>query len=184
MRIVGGENRGTALQAPRGEATRPTSDRLRETIFNILAHRFADALAGGRVLDLFAGSGAMGLEALSRGAGFALFVENAVAARGALRTNIEALRAVGRTRVWRRDATRLGDSPVPPFDLVFCDPPYGRGLGEAALAAAAAGGWVNPGTIAVLEERRGAMPETIAGWELIETREAGDSAIGFWQAAR
>lgn len=182
MRIVGGDNRGTQLVAPKGEATRPTSDRLRETIFNILAHGFAENLEGGRVLDLFAGSGAMGLEALSRGAAFALFVENGLAARGALRTNIEAMRAVGRTRVWRRDATKLGDCPVPPFDLVFCDPPYAKGLGEAALAGAAAGGWLAPDALAVLEERRGAMPETIPGWTRLDLREIGDSAIALWRS--
>ena len=181
MRIVGGDSRGVALVAPKGDATRPTSDRLRETIFNIIAHRYGEQLAGGRALDLFAGSGAMGLEALSRGAAFALFVENAMAARGALRTNIDALKAAGRTRVWRRDATRLGDCPVPPFELVFCDPPYGQGLGERALAGAAAGGWVAPGAIAVLEERRGMTPEAIDGWEAIETREVGESAISLWR---
>lgn len=183
MRIVGGDRKGTALTAPKGEGTRPTSDRLRETIFNILAHRFDGAPAGGRVLDLFAGSGAMGLEALSRGAEFALFVEMAVAARGALRTNIDALDAVGRTRVWRRDATRLGDCPLPPFSVLFCDPPYGKGLGEKALSAAAAGGWAAPGALAVLEERQGAMPEAITGWELVDTRANGESAVSFWQLA-
>ena len=181
MRIVGGDRKGTALAAPKGDGTRPTSDRLRETIFNILAHRFAEQLEGGRVLDLFAGSGAMGLEAISRGAAFALFVENAIAARGALRTNIDALKAVGRTRVWRRDATKLGDCPVPPFDLVFCDPPYGHGLGERALAGAATGGWLAPAAVAVLEERRGATPVSIPAWEAIETREVGDSAISLWR---
>jgi len=182
MRIVGGAHRGTPLVAPRGEATRPTSGRMRGTIFNILAHRHAGGLEGGRVLDLFAGSGALGLEALSRGAAFALFVENGLAARGALRTNIDALGAAGRTRVWRRDATRLGACPVPPFALVFCDPPYGRGLGEAALAAARAGGWAADGALAVLEERRGALPDAVAGWTRVDAREAGDSAIGFFRA--
>lgn len=181
MRIVGGENRGVSLTVPKGDATRPTGERMRETIFNILAHRFAERLSEGRVLDLFAGSGAMGLEALSRGAAFALFVENGVAARGALRTNIDALKAVGRTRVWRRDATRLGDCPVPPFGLVFCDPPYGQSLGERALASAAAGDWVVEGAIAVLEERRGATPEAITGWEVLETRDVGHSTLSLWQ---
>ncbi|GAB5374472.1 MAG: 16S rRNA (guanine(966)-N(2))-methyltransferase RsmD [Acuticoccus sp.] len=184
MRIVGGERKGTQLTAPRGDGTRPTSDRLRETIFNILVHRFDGAPHDARVLDLFAGSGAMGLEALSRGATFALFVETAMLARGALRANIDALGAAGRTRVWRRDATRLGECPVPPFGVVFCDPPYGKGLGEKALATAAAGGWTEPDALAVLEERRDAMPETIAGWQRIETRASGESAIAFWQRDR
>ena len=108
MRIVGGARRGTALSASKGGGTRPTSERLRETIFNILAHGVAAPVDGARVLDLFAGTGALGLEALSRGAAFALFVENAAGARAALRTNIEALGALGRSRVWRRDATTLG----------------------------------------------------------------------------
>ncbi|MEM0906090.1 MAG: 16S rRNA (guanine(966)-N(2))-methyltransferase RsmD [Pseudomonadota bacterium] len=181
MRIVGGDNKGTAISAPKGEATRPTSERLRETIFNMLAHSINAELEDARVLDLFAGSGAMGLEALSRGAGFALFVENATAARGALRRNIDAVRAIGRTRVWRRDATRLGACPLPPFSLVFCDPPYGRNMGEKALQEAAEGGWVTPGAIAVLEERRGHLPGAINGWEALNHREAGESVIGFFR---
>ncbi len=183
MRIVGGERRGTAIVAPKGDATRPTTDRMRETIFNILAHRYGDRLADGRVLDLFAGSGAMGLEALSRGAAFALFVENATGARGALRTNIDALGAAGRTRVWKRDATRLGPANLPPFGLVFCDPPYAQGLGEAALTSALAGGWMTPDAIAVLEEKRGAMPDAIPGLEKLDVREVGDSAVGFFALA-
>ncbi|MEM8662568.1 MAG: 16S rRNA (guanine(966)-N(2))-methyltransferase RsmD [Pseudomonadota bacterium] len=181
MRIVGGARRGLTLRAPKGDGTRPTSDRLRETIFNILAHNH-DILAGARVLDLFAGSGAMGLEALSRGAVFALFVETATAARGALRTNIDQMGEIGRTRIYRRDATRLGDCPVPPFGLVFCDPPYGKGLGERALAAAFAGGWVSDGAIAVLEERADAVPDAPAGWALIERRDAGESAFALYRS--
>jgi len=184
MRIVGGERRGTTLVAPKGDATRPTTDRVRETIFNILFHGHRENLTGGRVLDLFAGSGAMGLEALSRGASFALFVENATAARGALRTNIDALGAAGRTRVWRRDATRLGEASLPPFSLVFCDPPYGQGLGEQALAGAAAGGWLTADAIAVLEERRGALPEAVPGFTRLDVRETGDTAVGFFARAQ
>lgn len=182
MRIVGGAHRGAALVAPRGEATRPTSDRLRETIFNVLLHRFEGRIAGARVLDLFAGSGAMGLEALSRGASFALFVETAAEARAAIRRNIDAVGEAGRTRVFRRDATRLGTSPLPPFDIVFADPPYGRGMGEATLAEAVRGGWVAAGALAVLEERTAALPERVTGWTMLDRRSVGDSAFAILEA--
>ncbi|MBJ3776021.1 16S rRNA (guanine(966)-N(2))-methyltransferase RsmD [Acuticoccus mangrovi] len=180
MRIVGGSHRGTSLVAPRGDRTRPTTDRMRETVFNIIAHRHGEALRDGRVLDLFAGSGALGLEALSRGASFALFVETATEARAAIRRNVEALGALGRTRVWRRDATKPGPCPVAPFTLVFCDPPYGHGLGEAALAAVADAGWLAPGAIAVLEERADRLPEEIRGFERLDQRTIGDSAIAIF----
>lgn len=183
MRIVGGNNRGVALEAPKGDRTRPTSDRLRESVFNILAHGHDGVLEGARVLDLFAGTGALGLEALSRGASFALFVETAAEARGVLRRNIDALGAVGRTRVWRRDALKPGPCPVAPFSLVFADPPYGHGSGEVALAAVLQGGWVTPAALAVLEERAGSLPEDIPGWIGLDSRSIGDSAIGFYRAA-
>lgn len=183
MRIVGGAHRGTGLVVPKGGGTRPTSDRLRETIFNVLVHRFDGALDGARVLDLFAGSGAMGLEALSRGAAFALFVETAAEARAAIRRNVEAVGALGTSRVWRRDATKLGPAPLPPFDLVFADPPYGQGLGEAALAEVARHGWVKAGALAVLEERADALPEAIAGWTAVDARTVGDSAFAIFAAA-
>ncbi|MEM7692928.1 MAG: 16S rRNA (guanine(966)-N(2))-methyltransferase RsmD [Pseudomonadota bacterium] len=182
MRIIAGAHKGAGLVAPKGERTRPTTDRVRETIFNVLAHSEDVSLEGARALDLFAGSGALGLEALSRGASFALFVEMAMPARAAMRTNIDALGLAGRTRVFRRDATRLGPSPVPPFSLVFCDPPYAKGLGEAALAAAHAGGWVAPGATAVLEERRGHAPGAIPGWALADTRAAGETVLAFFRA--
>lgn len=181
MRIVGGAHRGTALTAPRGDRTRPTSDRLRETVFNILVHRFDGVLEGARVLDLFAGTGAMGLEALSRGASFVLFVETAADARAAIRRNVDAVGAAGSTRVWRRDATRPGACPVGQFDLVFADPPYAQGMGEAALAAAAAEGWVRPGALAVLEERADTLPEAIAGWAALDRRIVGASAFAVFE---
>ena len=177
MRIVGGRLRGLGLTAPAGADTRPTSDRLRESLFNILAHRYPDALADARVLDLFAGTGALGLEAFSRGARFVLFIETAAAARGAVRRNVEAAGATGASRIWRRDATRLGTVSGPPFTLCFADPPYGRGLGVAALASAAAGGWLVPGAIVVLEERADAAPEAVAGYRVLDRRTAGDSSL-------
>jgi 16S rRNA (guanine966-N2)-methyltransferase len=178
MRIVGGRFRGRALAGPRTNAIRPTSDRLRESLFNILAHSYGLPREGTRVLDLFAGTGALGLEAVSRGAAQALFVESGVEARGLIRTNIEALGLTGSTRILRRDATDLGRAgTIQPFDLVFCDPPYGRGLGERALASAAAGGWLNPGALAVLEEDSEVAVVPPALFEVIELREAGDSQL-------
>jgi 16S rRNA (guanine966-N2)-methyltransferase len=184
MRIVGGEFRGRSLAAPGSNDIRPTSDRLRQTLFDILMHAYPDHIRGARVLDLFAGTGALGLESLSRGAAYALFVEAGVEARGLIRRNIEALGLTGRTRVFRRDATRLGDAgTVPPFDLVFCDPPYGKGLGEEALTSAYAGRWLNPGAICVLEESAKASIEAIDGFEQFEERRIGDSQILFFRLA-
>src|SRR3954447_10405239 len=136
MRIVGGRLRGRALAAPKTQAIRPTADRLRESLFNILMHAYGDPITGARVMDLFAGTGALGLEALSRGAAFALFVDDGAEARGIVRENIEALGLGGATRLFRRDVPRLGTAgPRPPFELVFCDPPYGRSLAAPALAS-------------------------------------------------
>src|SRR5262245_36023834 len=134
MRIVGGRLGGRTLASPRSQAIRPTADRLRESLFNILAHAYGDPVTGARVLDLFAGTGALALEALSRGAAFALFVDDAAEARALLRENVAALGLGGVTRIFRRDATRLGPAhPIEPFSLVFLDPPYGKGLAERAL---------------------------------------------------
>src|SRR5206468_838844 len=142
MRIVGGRLRGRTLTAPKSRAIRPTTDRLRQALFNVLAHAYGDPISGARVLDLFAGTGALGLEALSRGAAFALFVDNGAEARALLRENVAALGLGGATRIFRRDATKLGAAhPLEPFSLTFLDPPYGQGLAEKALAAARAGGW-------------------------------------------
>ncbi|WP_048648605.1 16S rRNA (guanine(966)-N(2))-methyltransferase RsmD [Nitratireductor soli] len=180
MRIVGGEFRGRVLAAPRTDAIRPTTDRTREALFNILEHRFADRLAGARVLDLFAGTGALGIEALSRGAAFALFIEETAAARGLIRTNVETLALQGRSKIFRRDATRLGDAgTMQPFDLVLADPPYGKGFGERALAAALAGGWLSPGALVMVEEAAASPFQPPAGFTLIERREYGTSCASF-----
>ena len=184
MRIVGGEFRGRSLAAPASRDIRPTSDRLRQTLFDILMHAYPDRVRGARVLDLFAGTGALGFEALSRGAAYALFVEEGVEARGLIRRNIEALGLTGHTRVFRRDATQLGDAgTVPPFDLVFCDPPYGQGLGEKALTSSRAGRWLNPGAICVLEESAKVSVEAIGGFEQFEKRRIGDSQLLFFRLA-
>lgn len=180
MRIVGGRFRGAALAAPKSRAIRPTSDRLRESLFNILAHGFGDPVAEARVLDLFSGTGALGLEALSRGARHCLFVEEAAEARSLIRTNVEALALTGATRLWRRDATRLGPcAPMEPFDLAFLDPPYGRGLADAALAAMVDGGWMKPGALVVVEETIDAKIEIPPAFDLVDRREQGDSALIF-----
>ncbi|HWV52380.1 16S rRNA (guanine(966)-N(2))-methyltransferase RsmD, partial [Pseudorhodoplanes sp.] len=144
MRIVGGKFRGRTLAGPKSQAIRPTSDRTRESIFNILAHAYGDPVTDARALDLFAGTGALGLEALSRGAAFALFVDDGAEARALIRQNIETLGTAGVSRIFRRDATKLGDvHPNEPFSLIFLDPPYGKGLAEKALASALTGGWLN-----------------------------------------
>jgi 16S rRNA (guanine966-N2)-methyltransferase len=180
MRIVGGRLRGRALLAPKSQAIRPTADRLRESLFNVLTHAYGDPVAGARVLDLFAGTGALGLEALSRGAAFALLVDDGAEARALIRGNVDALGLGGATKIYRRDATRLGASgPNGLFSLAFLDPPYGRGLAEAALVAARDGGWLAPGAIAVVEEVADARIVAPDGFAEIERREQGDSELIF-----
>ncbi|MCQ0989556.1 16S rRNA (guanine(966)-N(2))-methyltransferase RsmD [Jiella marina] len=180
MRIVAGELRGRRLAEPKSDRIRPTTDRNRETLFNILAHRPEFDLDGARVLDLFSGTGALGFEALSRGARFCLFVEEDVEARGLIRSNMEAFGLNGRSKIFRRDAMRLGQvGTMEPFDLLFADPPYGKGLGEKALASALEGGWLKPGARAVVEEAESADFEVPAGWQLDETRQMGATVLRF-----
>ena len=186
MRIAGGRLRNRPLHAPAGRATRPTSDRVREAVFNVLAHGIEDfALEGARVLDLFAGTGALGLEALSRGARFALFVEEAASARAAIRRNAESLDLTGQIKIWRRDATRLGPcAPLAPFGLVFIDPPYGRGLGEAALGQLVAGRWLEPGAVVILEESERAALAVPEGLARLDARVYGDTQVMFLRRAQ
>lgn len=182
MRIVGGEFKGRALATPRSQDIRPTTDRTRESLFNILSHAYPDALDGARVLDCFAGTGAFGLEALSRGASSALFVETSVEGRGLLRTNIEAMGLQGRARIFRRDATSLGPvGTTEPFRLMFADPPYDKGLGERALAAAATGGWLVDGALVILEERASNEPDVSAAFRPVEIRAFGDTKMHFFR---
>lgn len=184
MRIVGGRLRGRALATPRSDATRPTTDRTREALFNVLSHRFAGRLDGARVLDLFAGTGALGLEALSRGAGFCLFVEERADARGLIRSNIEQFGLGGVTKVFRRDAARLGDAgAMVPFDLLFADPPYGHGLAGRALRAAREGGWLAPGALCVVEEAAAGEFDAGDGFRLVDERAYGDTVIRFLEHA-
>ncbi|WP_274629980.1 16S rRNA (guanine(966)-N(2))-methyltransferase RsmD [Arvimicrobium flavum] len=184
MRIVGGELRGRALATPRGDHIRPTSDRTREAVFNVLAHRFDGAPEGARVLDLFAGTGALGIEAMSRGAAHCLFIEESAEGRGLIRDNIEAFGLQGRTKIFRRDATRLGDAgTILPFDLVFADPPYGKGMGERALKAAKEGGWLRPAALCVVEEAASAVFDAVAGFRLEDERNYGDTIVRFLRLA-
>jgi 16S rRNA (guanine966-N2)-methyltransferase len=187
MRIVGGLYRGRALIAPPGQGTRPTADRAREAVFNVLEHAaWSPGVRDVRVIDLFAGSGALGLEALSRGAAFCLFVETDAAARGAIRDNAETLGArgelFGRTRIHRRDATDLGQRPGsdgPPFDLALLDPPYGKGLGERALAELLGGGWLAPGAIVVFERGADEADPAAPGFEMLDVRRYGTAKVAF-----
>lgn len=178
MRIVGGEWRGRRLTPPRTDAIRPTSDRLRESIFNVLTHAYDDAVEGARVLDLFAGTGALSFEALSRGAAYALLVDEGAEARSVIRANIEALGAEGVTRLFRRNATKLGEAgPAGRFSLVFCDPPYGRDLAPAALASAAAGGWLAPNALVIVEESATVSVTLPDGFLELERRSYGETVV-------
>jgi len=180
MRIVGGRLRGRALAAPKSSAIRPTADRLREALFNILVHAYDDPISDARVLDLFAGTGALGIEAVSRGAAFALFVDDGVEARALLRENVATLGLGGVTRIFRRDATRLGPAhPVEPFALAFLDPPYGQQLAEQALAAAHAGGWLTPGALVVVEEAAKSAFTAPEGYEELDRRTYDDTVLVF-----
>ncbi|MDE2446053.1 MAG: 16S rRNA (guanine(966)-N(2))-methyltransferase RsmD [Alphaproteobacteria bacterium] len=184
MRIVGGKYRGREILGPTTGETRPTSDRVRESIFNILAHGVADfTLEDARVMDVFAGTGALGLEALSRGAKFCLFVEDAAEARGVIRKNADACGVIGQCKIWRRDGTDLGPSaPQSPFTLVFADPPYNRGLGTKALQSLVNGGWLALGAIVVLEEAVKAEVGAVDGLGLIDERDYGDTRVRIYRA--
>jgi len=182
MRVVGGRLRSRPIAGPKGEGLRPTADRLREALFNILAHAYGDPVAGARVLDLFAGTGALGIEAISRGAAYALFVDEGVEARALLRQNTETLGLGGVTRIFRRDATRLGPAhPLEPFDLAFADPPYGKGLAEKALTSARDGGWLKPHALVVVEEAADAGFAAPQGFEELERRTYDDTEFVFLQ---
>ncbi len=180
MRIVGGKFRGRRLQPPSSDRIRPTTDRTRESLFNILGHKFE--FEARRVIDLFAGTGALGLEAISRGCSYGMFVEDSAEGRGLLTSNIAALGLQANCRIFKRDAAKLGEAgEIEPFDLAFLDPPYGKGLGEKAIAALLAGKWLAQGALVVLEERTDALPDTVEGLEEIDRRQFGDTSILFLQ---
>jgi 16S rRNA (guanine966-N2)-methyltransferase len=184
MRVVAGKFRGRTLKGPTSNSIRPTSDRLRESVFNILVHSYRDSILDVRVLDLFAGTGALGIEAISRGARFALFVEDSAEGRAIIRENVEALGLGGVTRLFRRDATKLGDAhPVEPFSLVFCDPPYARGLAEKSLASARDGAWLVDEAIIVVEEATSAKFSAPEKFQELERRSYDDTEIIFLRFA-
>ena len=184
MRVIGGRLRGRAMVAPSSQAIRPTADRLREALFNILIHRYDDPVAGARVIDLFAGTGALGIEALSRGAAFALFVDSGTEARALLRGNVEALGLGGVAKIFRRDATRLGTvHPNPPFALALLDPPYGHGLATPALAALRDGGWLTPQALIVVEEAVASAFAPPQGFVELERRAYDDTEFVFLRLA-
>lgn len=184
MRIIGGSRRGLKL-AEVGEGDmaahlRPTSDRVREAIFNLLINAHGNPVSGARVLDLFAGTGALGLEALSRGASSATFVDDGAKALALVRANIAKMRAEGETRVIRQDVTRLGPNPGAGYDLVFLDPPYGKGIGEVALAAIRKDGWLAPDAMIVWEE--GVASSAPEGFALVDQRKYGDTVVTLMRA--
>ncbi len=185
MRIVAGKFKGREILGPTSLTTRPTSDRVRESLFNILAHGVEGfSLEDARVMDLFAGTGALGLEALSRGGKFCQFVEDSAEARGIIRKNADAFGAIGQCKIWKRDATDLGDcGPQSPFDLVFADPPYNNDLGHKALRSLLQGAWLAPGAVVVLEEAEKAAVPDIAGLALLDTRVYGETQVRIYRAA-
>ena len=183
MRVVAGRLKGRSLASPSSREIRPTADRLRESVFNILMHAYDDPIQDARVLDLFAGTGALGIEAVSRGAKFALFVDNGAEARALLRNNVEALGLGGVTKVYRRDATNLGPAhPMQPFSLAFLDPPYAKKLAEKALASLRDGGWLIPGALLVVEEAKAAEFTPPEGFEELERRAYDDTEFVFLKA--
>ncbi|WP_421792565.1 16S rRNA (guanine(966)-N(2))-methyltransferase RsmD [Hyphobacterium sp.] len=183
MRIVAGQFKGRPLAAPKGANTRPTSDKARQALFNVLEHAaWAPPLDGARIVDLFAGSGALGFEAMSRGGAFALFVETDARARGAIRDNIEIFQLFGNTRLHRRSATDLGEKPAKlgkPFNLVFLDPPYGKDLAPPALKGLIEGGWVTEDALAVLEVAADEAVPDLPGWSPVDERIWGAAKVVF-----
>ena len=183
MRIVAGTFRGRPLVAPKGHSVRPTADQTRQAIFNVLEHAaWAPALEDARVMDLFAGAGGLGLEAISRGASFCRFLEQDETALGAIRANVEHLGVEDRVSIERRDATRLTARPAggaPAFEFAFLDPPYGKGLAEKALGALASGGWLAEGAVAVVERGWRDAAEAPEGYEALDDREWGAARVSF-----
>lgn len=189
MRITGGRYGGRALAGPKDLAVRPTSDKVRQAIFNILEHHgfgTTFALQGARVIDLFAGTGAMGIEAISRGGAYCLFVDDSAESRALLRQNVEALQLTGSSKIWRRDATKLGPLPAGaggPFTLAFLDPPYRKGLLGPALTSLAAEGWLAPGALAVVECAENEDVPEVSGFTSTDERVYGDTRVAFLLAS-
>lgn len=181
MRIVGGKYRGRSIASPKTDKIRPTKDRTRESLFNILEHSYSDLLEDGRMLELFAGTGAVGIEALSRGCEFVLFVEQSIEGRGLLRKNTDNLSLHGCTKIFKRDATKLGPiSKFEQFTILFADPPYGLGLGEKAILSAVDNGWMVDQSLVILEERSDVEPVLDARFTQLDKRPFGDTNIWFY----
>ncbi|MDB5484713.1 MAG: putative methyltransferase [Tardiphaga sp.] len=180
MRVVGGRLRGRNIASPQSNDIRPTQDRLREALFNILAHGYGNPVVDARVLDLFAGTGALGIEAISRGAGFTLFVDNGAEARALLRNNVEALGLGGVSKIYRRDATNLGPAhPVEPFAVAFLDPPYGKGLAATSLGSLRDGKWLAPDALVIVEDSTSAAIQAPDGYDELERRAYDDTEFVF-----
>ena len=180
MRIIGGKSRGTQLATVGSGDTaahlRPTTDRVRESIFNLLINGgYGDPVTDARVLDLFAGTGALGFEALSRGASYVLFVDDGIKSRALIRENTDILRAIGQTKIYRRDATKMGPANGEPYNLVFLDPPYGKSMGQAALLACLQGGWLTDDALCVWEENTKQIAPT--GFTMLDARKYGDTWV-------
>ncbi|HTK79226.1 MAG TPA: 16S rRNA (guanine(966)-N(2))-methyltransferase RsmD [Rhizomicrobium sp.] len=191
MRLTGGRLGGRTLFAPASARVRPTSDKVRQAIFNILEHNdfgTGFSLAGARLADLFAGTGAMGIEAVSRGARYCLFVEESAESRALIRKNIEALELTGATKIWRRDATKLGPMPAGsggPFDLVLLDPPYRKNLIPPALTSLAEGGWLAAMPLLVAEMAEDESLAELSGFQMLDQRIYGDTRVVFlWPGRR
>lgn len=183
MRITGGTLRGRALTAPPDGRVRPTADKVRQAIFNILAHNdfgIGFSLNGARAADLFAGTGALGLEAISHGASYCLFVDDSAESRALIRTNVEAFNLTGASKIWRRDATDLGPLGAGaggPFDLVFLDPPYRRNLVAPALASLRDGGWLAENALIVAETAEDEIIGAMPGFVVHDTRNYGETRV-------
>ncbi len=184
MRIIAGQFRGISLasvgKGDAGAHLRPTTDRVRENLFNILmGGRFGDPITGARVLDLFAGTGALGLEALSRGAESVCFVDNGRKSQSLIRENIRLTRAQDRAKSVSRPVEKIGLCPDAPYDLIFLDPPYGKSLGQKALNAAQEGGWIAANALIVFEENAPQTPSS--DLETLDVRKFGDTHVTFMQ---
>jgi 16S rRNA (guanine966-N2)-methyltransferase len=184
MRIVAGTFKGREIHGPTSLLTRPTSDRVRESLFNVLRHGVEGVeLEGARVMDLFAGTGALGLEALSRGAKFCQFVEESAEARGIIRRNADTFGCIGQCKIWRRDATDLGPcAPQSPFNLVFADPPYSKGMGKRALQSLVEGQWLAAAAVVVLEDAESADVPEVLGLTIIDQRVYGAAKVMMYRA--
>jgi len=184
MRIIGGRFSGRRIVAPKGVTARPTTDRTRESLFNISTNLDGFAFNGARVIDLFAGSGALGFEAMSRGGAWCLFVETDASARGAIRDNVEALGLFGVTRIHRRSAASLGQKPASagaPFTLAFLDPPYRSNLAAPALETLRDGAWLAPDALIIVEQARDETPLAIEGFAEMDRRSYGKSQVSFYK---